>query len=101
MVGTRRALEGTPYEVIALAPTKLMGTLADYQRSAIMGLGALLVATLVWTVLMGSGKRSGDAAAESGGDTLGSACDGGHARAAAGSGRAALRRASARHPPGP
>lgn len=71
VVGTRRALEGTSYEVIALAPTKLMGTLADYQRSALMGLGALLAAALVWTVMMGSGKRSGDASAETGGDTLG------------------------------
>jgi len=71
VVGTRRALEGTPYEVIALADTKLMGTLADYQRSAIFGLGALLAVSLVWTVLMGSGKRSAEAAAEGSGDTLG------------------------------
>jgi hypothetical protein len=71
MVGTRRALEGTPYEVIALAPTKLMGTLADYQRTAILGLGALLAVSLVWTGLMGSGKRSGKAKAEGSGDTLG------------------------------
>ncbi|KFE72359.1 Cell division protein FtsK [Hyalangium minutum] len=71
VVGTRRALEGTPYEVIALAHTKLMGTLADYQRNAIMGLGALLAVSLVWTVLMGSGKRASGAPAESSGDTLG------------------------------
>jgi hypothetical protein len=71
VVGTRRALEGTPYEVIALSRTKLMGTLADYQRSAIFGLGALLAVSLVWTVLMGSGKRSGEAPAEGSGDTLG------------------------------
>jgi len=71
IVGTRRALEGTPYQVIALAHTKLMGRLADYQRNAIFGLGALLVVTLVWTALMGSGKGSAEEASETGGDTLG------------------------------
>jgi hypothetical protein len=71
IVGTRRALEGTPYQVIALAHTKLMGRLADYQRTAIFGLGALLVVTLVWTALMGSGKGSADEASATGGDTLG------------------------------
>ncbi|HVG57539.1 MAG TPA: MXAN_5187 family protein [Hyalangium sp.] len=71
IVGTRRALEGTPYQVIALAQTKLMGRLADYQRIAIFGLGALLGVSLVWTVLMGSGKRSGQEGSETGGDTLG------------------------------
>lgn len=71
IVGTRRALEGTPYQVIALAPTKLMGRLADYQRTAIFGLGALLAVSLVWTALMGSGRRSVEEASETGGDTLG------------------------------
>jgi hypothetical protein len=57
--------------VIALAHTKLMGRLADYQRTAIFGLGALLAVSLVWTVLMGSGKGSAEEASETGGDTLG------------------------------
>jgi hypothetical protein len=71
VVGTRRALEGTPYQVIALAETKLLGTLAAYQRNAIFGLGALLAVSLVWTVLMGSGKRAAGEDSAPGGDTLG------------------------------
>jgi hypothetical protein len=71
LVGTRRALEGTSYQVVALAHTKVMGRLADYQRKAIFGLGALLVASLVWLGLMGSGKGGTEAASETGGDTLG------------------------------
>ncbi|MCY1021263.1 MXAN_5187 family protein [Pyxidicoccus sp. MSG2] len=60
MVGSRRALEGTPVEVLAVADTRaVMGALAGYQQSALMGLAGLLVLSLVWTVLMGSG-RSGD-----------------------------------------
>ncbi len=71
VVGTRRALEGTSYEVIALASTKLIGTLAAYQRNALFGLAGLLALSLVWTVLMGSGKRGAEAASEVAGDTLG------------------------------
>ncbi|HYH97383.1 MXAN_5187 family protein [Hyalangium sp.] len=71
VVGSRRALEGTAYQVLSLANTKLMVTLADYQRNAIFGLGALLVVSLLWTVLMGSGKSAREVASESGGDTLG------------------------------
>ncbi len=37
-VGTRRAVEGTPYEVIAVVSPKLMGSLAAYQRNALFGL---------------------------------------------------------------
>jgi hypothetical protein len=60
MLGSRRSLEGTPWEVLAVADTRaVMGALAGYQQSALMGLGGLLALTLVWTVLMGSG-RSGD-----------------------------------------
>ncbi|MFL5347906.1 MAG: MXAN_5187 family protein [Hyalangium sp.] len=70
-VGSRRAVEGTPYEVVALASTPLIGTLAAYQRSALLGLAGLLALSLVWTVLMGSGKRGDEAASETGGDTLG------------------------------
>jgi hypothetical protein len=71
VVGSRRALEGTPYQVLSLANTRLMVTLADYQRNAIFGLGALLALSLLWTVLMGSGKSAREAASETGGDTLG------------------------------
>ncbi|WP_224243750.1 MXAN_5187 family protein [Hyalangium gracile] len=71
VVGTRRALEGTPYEVVALAPTRLMETLAAYQRNALIGVAGLLGLSLVWTALMGSGKRKADAASEGSGDTLG------------------------------
>ncbi|WP_224366168.1 MXAN_5187 family protein [Hyalangium versicolor] len=71
VVGTRRALEGTPYEVVALTGTKLMGTLAAYQRNALFGLAGLLGLSLVWTALMGSSKRKDDSESESSGDTLG------------------------------
>jgi hypothetical protein len=57
MVGSRRALEGTQWEVLAVADTRaVMGALAGYQQSALMGLGGLLALSLVWTVLMGSGR---------------------------------------------
>src|SRR5512140_1215274 len=71
VVGSRRAVEGTPYEVVALASTPLIRTLAAYQRSAILGLAGLLALSLVWTVIMGSGKRGAESASETGGDTLG------------------------------
>jgi len=70
-VATRRAMENTPYEVIAVASPKLMGTLAAYQRSALFGLLGLLGASVVWTVLMGSGKRGAAEPRAQGGDTLG------------------------------
>jgi hypothetical protein len=97
VVGTRRALESTPYEVVALANTKLMGTLAAYQRNAIFGLGALLCVSLVWTVLMGSGKsRSrGMSDAEGSGDTLGLS----HAMAAMPAQQAPAAQPSAEPPP--
>jgi hypothetical protein len=70
-VGTRRAVEGTPYEVIAVASPRLMGTLAAYQRSALFGLAGLLGASVLWTVLMGAGKRrSSEESQTQGGDTL-------------------------------
>ncbi|MDC0709328.1 hypothetical protein POL68_12715 [Stigmatella sp. ncwal1] len=72
LVGTRRELEGTPYEVIALVSTRpLMGTLADYQRSALVGLAGLLGLSLVWAVLMGSTQRRASEPASEGRDTLG------------------------------
>jgi hypothetical protein len=69
-VGTRRAVEGTPYEVIAVVSPKLMGTLAAYQRSALFGIIGLLAASVLWTVLMGSGKRGASEEQPRGGDTL-------------------------------
>ncbi|NTX12196.1 cell division protein FtsK [Myxococcus sp. CA056] len=58
-VGSRRALEGTPLEVLAVAGTQpVLGALADYQQNALVALAGLLGLTLVWTVLMG-GSRSG------------------------------------------
>jgi hypothetical protein len=72
VVGSRRALEGTPYEVIALVSTRpLLGTLADYQHNALLGLAGLLGLSLVWTVLMGSSPRKAAAPASGKRDTLG------------------------------
>ncbi|ADO73698.1 MXAN_5187 family protein [Stigmatella aurantiaca] len=72
LVGTRRELEGTPYEVIALVSTRpLLGTLADYQRNALVGLAGLLGLSLVWAVVMGSSKRQAVEPSSEGRDTLG------------------------------
>ncbi|MBN1209289.1 MAG: hypothetical protein JXB05_30820 [Myxococcaceae bacterium] len=71
VVGTRRAIEGTPYEVIALTRLKLMSTLAAYQLNALYGLAGLLGLSLLWSVLMGSGKRGAQEEQVTGGDTLG------------------------------
>jgi hypothetical protein len=61
MVGSRRALEGTPLEVLAVADTRpVLGVLAVYQQGALMGLAGLLGLTLLWTLLMGSGRSGGD-----------------------------------------
>jgi len=46
-VGTRRAVEGTSYEVIAIASPKLMGTLAAYQRGGRHGDGVEGAAQIV------------------------------------------------------
>jgi hypothetical protein len=70
MVGTRRALEGTPYEVIALAGTQLR-EVAAYQHSTLVGLAGLLLLSLVWTALMGSSKKGSADDQVQGGDTLG------------------------------
>jgi hypothetical protein len=71
MVGTRQALEGTGLEVLAVAGTQaVLGTLAAYQQSALMGLGGLLLLTVLWTVLMGSGRSGGDEVVKGNSDTL-------------------------------
>ncbi|NVJ21088.1 cell division protein FtsK [Myxococcus sp. AM011] len=61
-VGTRRALEGTPLEILAVAGTQsVLGAVADYQQTALVALAGLLALTLVWTALMGgSSSGSGD-----------------------------------------
>lgn len=72
-IGARRALEGTPYEVVVLASTAAtLAPLAAYQHTALLGLAGLLVLSLVWTALMGGGQKSSDEEAASGNsDTLG------------------------------
>jgi hypothetical protein len=55
-VGTRRALEGTGYEVVAVSSVRpFMLALADYQQTAFFGLVGLLGFSLVWLLVMGSG----------------------------------------------
>jgi hypothetical protein len=71
-VGSRRAVEGTPYEVVAVVSPRLMGTLAAYQRTSLFGIAGLLGASVLWTIVMGSGKRrSSEEPQPQGGDTLG------------------------------
>ncbi|MCP3098628.1 cell division protein FtsK, partial [Myxococcus sp. K15C18031901] len=71
-VGSRRALEGTGLEVFAVAGTQpVLGALAAYQETALMGLAGLLALTLVWTVVMGGGARaSGGDEVQGSSDTL-------------------------------
>ncbi|MBJ6761870.1 cell division protein FtsK [Myxococcaceae bacterium JPH2] len=72
LVGARRALEGTTLEVVAVASTQaVLGALAAYQQSAVMGLAGLLGLALVWTLLMGSARSSQQDDAQGSGDTLG------------------------------
>ncbi|NPC85866.1 cell division protein FtsK, partial [Pyxidicoccus fallax] len=69
MVGARRSLEGTALEVLAVADTRaVLAALAAYQQNAFMGLGGLLGLTLLWTLLMGSGRGGDDVKGNS--DTL-------------------------------
>ncbi|NOJ86864.1 cell division protein FtsK [Myxococcus xanthus] len=72
MVGSRRALASTPLEVLAIASTQpVLGTLAAYQQNALFALAGLLGLSLLWTLMMGSGRKAADAEASSGGsDTL-------------------------------
>ncbi|SDE55668.1 MXAN_5187 family protein [Myxococcus virescens] len=72
MVGSRRALAGTPLEVLAIASTQpVLGTLAAYQQNALFALAGLLGLSLLWTLMMGSGRKAADAEASSGSfDTL-------------------------------
>ncbi|MCY1032696.1 cell division protein FtsK [Corallococcus sp. BB11-1] len=73
-VGARRALDGTPYEVVAIAGTAAtLAPLAAYQHTALLALAGLLLLSLVWMALMGGGRRasSDEAVATGNGDTLG------------------------------
>ncbi|WP_375757751.1 MXAN_5187 family protein [Corallococcus exercitus] len=72
-VGSRQALTGTPYEVVVLAGTAAtLAPLAAYQHTALLALAGLLVLSLLWTALMGGGKKASDEEAVSGSsDTLG------------------------------
>lgn len=72
MVGSRRALASTPLEVLAIASTQpVLGTLAAYQQNALFALAGLLGLSLLWTLMMGSGRKAADAEASSGSsDTL-------------------------------
>ncbi|NOK21808.1 MXAN_5187 family protein [Corallococcus carmarthensis] len=72
-VGSRQALTGTPYEVVVLAGTAAtLAPLAAYQHSALLALAGLFVLSLIWTALMGGGKKaSGDEAVSGNSDTLG------------------------------
>lgn len=56
-VVSRQRLEGTPFEAVGIASVKpFMAALADYQGMAIFGFAGLLGLTVLWTLLMGSGK---------------------------------------------
>ncbi|NOJ55911.1 MXAN_5187 family protein [Myxococcus xanthus] len=72
MVGARRALASTPLEVLAIASTQpVLGMLAAYQQNALFALAGLLGLSLLWTLMMGSGRKAADAEASSGSsDTL-------------------------------
>ncbi|RKG77233.1 cell division protein FtsK [Corallococcus sp. CA049B] len=73
LVGSRQALAGTPYEVVVLAGTAAtLAPLAAYQNTALLALAGLFVLSLVWTALMGGGKKASEEETVSGGsDTLG------------------------------
>ncbi|MBI3183369.1 MAG: hypothetical protein HYZ28_14625 [Myxococcales bacterium] len=56
-VASRQEVRATPFEVVGVASLRpFMQSLADYQRTALFALGGLLGLTLLWTLLMGSGR---------------------------------------------
>ncbi|MFL5358614.1 MXAN_5187 family protein [Archangium sp.] len=64
-VGSRRALEEGGLEVVAVASVRpFMTALADYQQMALFGLMCLAGFSLVWTLVMGSGRGAPAAAKE-------------------------------------
>ena len=74
-VGSRQPVQGTPYEVLAIAGTAAtLAPLAAYQHTALLALAGLLLLSLLWTALMGGGRSStsdDSVTAGNGGDTLG------------------------------
>jgi len=59
LVASRQAIEDTPYEFITLASVRpMMAALGGYQQFALGALAVLLVLTLAWAALMGSGEAS-------------------------------------------
>lgn len=57
LVGSRRAISGTPYEVVSIASVApALEPLVQYQWFAIPALAGLLLFSLIWTLVMGSGK---------------------------------------------
>jgi hypothetical protein len=65
-VGSRRALEGGLEVVAVCSVLPFMTALADYQQTALFGLMCLLGFSLVWLLVMGSGRAAApaDAAAK-------------------------------------
>jgi hypothetical protein len=71
LVASRRAVEETPYELIAIASVRpAMAALGAYQRLALMALFGLFGLSVAWTLIMGGGgAREARAAAQvEGGD---------------------------------
>ncbi|HSP80040.1 MAG TPA: MXAN_5187 family protein, partial [Myxococcaceae bacterium] len=63
-VGSRRVLEGSPYELIAVASVvPFMRALAEYQQNALYALAGLLGFSLLWMLVMGSGGSAAKAPA--------------------------------------
>src|SRR5688500_2226387 len=60
-IAYRQQIRSTPYEVVAVVPAgAVIQALAAYQKIALVALGALVFLSLLWTVLMGSGRTSAD-----------------------------------------
>lgn len=56
VVGMRRNLRNTPFEVISIASVRpFMRALADYQQNALLGLAGLAGLSVVWAFVMGMG----------------------------------------------
>lgn len=56
-MGARRTVRGTPYEVISVASVRpALEPLANYQAFAVPAFALLLLLSLIWLALMGSGK---------------------------------------------
>ncbi len=59
LVGSRDAVAGSPYEVVAVASTRgFASALASYQQLALPAAGLLLLLSLIWLVWIGRGPRT-------------------------------------------